>query len=75
MTLPRDICCGRRPRRIEVGKDQGTALMLTYCGVCDTTQWFRNGELVHSPDVRGLTSEIAREVKSRRTPRGTAARR
>lgn len=70
MTTPRDICCGRRPRRIDIGK--GTSLILTYCGSCDTTEWFRDGRRIDAPNIRAAASEIAREVKARR-PGATVA--
>lgn len=68
MIVPRDICCGRRPRRISVGGAESSSLVLTYCGVCDTTEWFRDGQLVESPDIRAAAREVAREVKLARKP-------
>jgi hypothetical protein len=56
------ICCGRRLRWISI---DGTHLVFTYCGQCESARWFADGLAVDPAGAIDLAGVIGRATKHR----------
>lgn len=64
MTSPTYICCGQRPKRIDIRSGDST-LSLSYCGGCESMRWFKDGLPTDDDSLLGALQTTGLEPRVR----------